>query len=133
MTKTSIHLTYNPSIWPIVEAWAGENHYALENNGETKRVYFRKSADAGAEIRVAISQATGIVQIEAWYSDLLQKELAIDSNSMYAALPRKEARAEIQNLLAALGAIPSDKTKTEKKGSIAFNLGRSIRKLSGKK
>jgi hypothetical protein len=133
MTKTSIHLKHGTNIWPLIEAWAGENHYVLENAGDTKRVYLRKSADAGAEIRVAISQSDGIVHIEAWYSDLLRKELAIDSNSLYAALPRKEASAEIQKLLTALGAAPSDKTKTKKKANIAFNLGRSIRKLSGKK
>lgn len=135
MTKTSIRLTYDPGIWPLIETWADENHYTLENTEETNWVYLRKSGDAGAEIRVAISQANGIVQIEAWYGDLLRKELAIDSNSLYAALPRKKAIAEIQKLLAALGAIPPDKTKAKKRktGNTAFKLGRSIRKLSGKK
>ena len=133
MAKTSIRLKHASSIWSVVEKWADENNYAPEEPGETSRLYLQKSADAGTTIRIAISQADEIVSIEAWYSDLLRKELAIDSTSLYAALPRKQASAELRNLLAALGAIPPDKAEPKKKASTAFKLGRSIRKLSGKK
>ena len=52
-----------------------------------------------------------------------------------ALLVSISASAEIQKLLTALGAIPPNKEKAKKKktGNTAFNLGRSIRKLSGKK
>jgi hypothetical protein len=133
MAKTSIQLNYAASVWPIVEKWAAENNYVLETPGDTTRLYLRKSKDESATISVSISQAGEVVQIRAWFSDLIRKELAIDSPSLYAALPRKEALSEIQKLLAALGAIPADKPKTKDKQNFAFNLGRSIRKLSGKK
>ena len=135
MAKTSIHLKYAPSIWPLVEKWADENKYALKSSGETSRLYQRELGNASTSVNVSISQANDAVQIEAWYSDLLRKEIEIDSLSLYAALPRKEASAEIQKLLAALGAIPPNREKAKKKktGNTAFNLGRSIRKLSGKK
>jgi hypothetical protein len=52
---------------------------------------------------------------------------------LYAALPRKQARSEIRNLLAELGYTPPDKAKKKDGQNFAFNLGRSVRKLSGKK
>ena len=133
MAKTSIYLNYTSSIWPVVEKWADENNYALETQAESTRLYLRNSKEAAAQIRVAISQVVEDVQIQAWFSDLIRKELEIDSTSLYAALPRKEAFSEIQKLLAALGTVPTRKAKTTKKGNLAFNLGRSIRKISGKK
>ena len=133
MAKTSIRLKYAPNVWPVVENWAGENQYVLEAPAETTRLYIRKSDDKSTKISVAISQTGENVRIRSWYSDLLRKELEIDSPSLYAALPRKEALSEIQKLLEALGAIQPDPTKTKGKQNFAFNLGRSIRKLSGKK
>ncbi len=133
MAKTSVHLNYASSIWPVVEKWAAENHYLLETHGESTRLYLRESKDASATINVAISQVDAGVKISAWFSDLIRKELAIDLSSIYAALPRKEAVSEIQELLAALGSAPASKAKTSKKSNAAFKLGRSLRKLSGKK
>ena len=133
MAKTSVHLNYASSIWPVVEKWAGENYYALETQSESTRRYLRSTKEASAKIRIAISQVNEDVQIQAWFSDLIRKELEIDSTSLYAALPRKEALSEIQKLLVALGTVPTSKAKTTKKRNLAFNLGRSIRKISGKK
>ena len=133
MAKTVIQLKYTSSIWPVVEKWAGENNYALENQAESTQAYLRNIQEASAQIHVAISQVDQDVQIQAWFSDLVRKELEVDSSSIYAALPRKEAVSEINNLLIALGAIPPKKTKPAKKRNLAFNLGRSIRKISGKK
>ena len=133
MAKTTVHLNYPSSIWPIVEKWAGQHNYALETSTESTRLYLRDSEETSAQIHVTLSQADKDVQIQAWFSDLIRKELEIDSPSVYAALPRKEAVSEINNLLAALGALPPKKTKPAKRGSLAFNLGRSIRKISGKK
>ena len=132
MAKTSIRLKYAPSIWPLVEKWADEHQYSLAAPGKTSRLYLRSLGDENNSINVSISQADDAVHIEAWYSDRLRKEIEIDSLSLYAALPRKEANTEIQTLLAAFGAIPHGKAK-KKTGSTAFNLGRSLRKLSGKK
>lgn len=133
MAKTSVHLNYASSVWPVVEKWAAENDYVLETHGESARLYLRESKEASAKISVAISQVDAGVKISAWFSDLIRKELAVDSSSLYAALPRKEALSEIQKLLAALGSAPASKAKTTKKSNTAFKLGRSIRKLSGKK
>lgn len=133
MAKTSVHLNYAPSIWPVVKKWAVENNYALETQAESTRLYLRNSKEASAKISVAISQVDKDVQIQAWFSDFVRKELEIDSPSLYAKLPRKEALSEIQKLLAALGTAPPRKAKTTKKGNLAFNFGRSIRKISGKK
>ena len=133
MAKTSAQFKYAGNIWPLVEKWAAENNYALGKIGESNRLYLRENIEAGARISVAISQVDENVRVNAWFSDMLRKELEIDSPSLYAALPRKEALAEIQKLLAALGAIPPGKAKTKANQNFAFNLGRSIRKLSGKK
>ena len=133
MAKTSVHLNVASSIWPVVEKWAAESNYVLETRGESARLYLRENKAASAKISVAISQVDAGVKISAWFSDLIRKELAVDSSSLYAALPRKEALSEIQKLLAALGAVPASKVKTRKKSNTAFKLGRSIRKLSGKK
>ena len=133
MAKTSVHLNYASSIWPVVEKWAGENYYALETQSESARRYLRSTKEASAKIRIAISQVNEDVQIQAWFSDFVRKELEIDSPSLYAKHPRKKALSEIQKLLAALGTAPPRKTKTTKKGNLAFNFGRSIRKISGKK
>ena len=133
MAKTTIKLKYAGSIWPVVENWADENDYALETPGESSRLYLRRSKETSVQIFVAFSQAGDQVQIKSWFSDLIRKELEINSPSLYAALPRKEAFSEIQKLLAALGAVSPRKPKTTGKKNLAFNLGRSIRKISGKK
>ena len=133
MAKTSIRLKSAGSIWSAAEKWAAENHYVLETPGESTRLYLRKNKEARGKISVAISQVDEDVHIKAWFSDLIRDELELDSLSLYSALPRKEALSEIQELAAALGYIPPGKSKTKKKRNIAFNLGRSIRKLSGKK
>lgn len=121
------------NIWPTVEQWAVENNYELETLGESARLYARISKDTSSKISVAITQVGADVRASAWYSDALRDELEIDSPSLYSLLPRKEALSEIQGLLAALGDIPPSKTQTKNKQNMAFNLGRSIRKLSGKK
>jgi len=131
MAKTCIQVKYAPSIWPIVEKWAVENKYLLEKPGEFTRLYLRTSKEASAKISIEISQIDDDVKIIAWFSDLIRKELEIDSPSLYSALPRKKALSEIQDLLSGLGTIPHRKPK--KKQNMAFNFGRSIRKLSGKK
>jgi hypothetical protein len=137
MTKTAIKLNFARSIWPMVEKWATEHNYQLETPGENPRLYVRKSADSSARINVTVSQIDTDVSINAWFSDAIRAELEIDAPSLYAglyaALPRKRALAEIQNLLAKLGYTPPDKTKKKDGQNFAFNLGRSVRKLSGKK
>jgi hypothetical protein len=133
MAKTIVRLNVSSSIWPVVEQWAGQHNYALETSTESTRLYLRNSEEANAQIHVALSQDDEHVQIQAWFSDLIRKELEIDSSSFYAALPRKEAVSEINNLIATLGVTPPKKAETTQKGSLAFNLGRSIRKISGKK
>ena len=133
MAKTTVHLKHSASIWPIVEKWAEAYKYALETQAESTREYLRNSSEASAQIHVEISQIDASVKIQAWFSDLIRKELEIDSASIYAALPRKEAVGEINNLLTALGTTPPKQPKKTKKQNLAFNLGRSIRKISGKK
>ena len=133
MAKTTVHLKHSASIWPIVEKWAEAHSYALEAQAESTREYLRKNADANAQIHLEISQVDTQVKIQAWFSDLIRKELEIDSASIYAALPRKEAVGEINNLLTALGTVPPKQPEKKKKRNLAYNLGRSIRKISGKK
>jgi hypothetical protein len=132
MAKTTVHLKRSASIWLDVEKWAEAYNYTLETQAESTREYLRNSSEASAQIHVEISQVDMDVKIQAWFSDLIRKELEIDSASIYAALPRKEAVGEINNLLTALGtALPKQQEK-KKKRNLAFNLGRSIRKISGK-
>ena len=133
MAKTTFKMQHAANIWPTVEQWAVENNYELETPGESTRLYARISKDTNSKISVAISQIGARVEINAWYSDVIQPELKIEATSLYAALPRKEALAEIQELLTALGFLPPNQKKTQHKQNLAFNLGRSIRKLSGKK
>jgi len=133
MTKTAIKLNFAQSIWPVVEKWAVENNYDLETPGENPRLYARKSEDSGARINITVSQIDTDVSINAWFSDAIRDELEIDSPSLYSALPRKQALSEIQNLLAEFGYTPPYKAKKKDQQNFAFNLGRSIRKLSGKK
>ena len=133
MAKTTVQLKYSASIWPVVEKWAEAYNYTLETQAESTREYQRTSPEASAVIHVAVSQVDKDVKIQSWFSDLIRKELEIDSSSIYAALPRKEAVAEVNNLLAALGAVPPKQQEKKKKRNLAYNLGRSIRKISGKK
>jgi hypothetical protein len=133
MAKTVFKMQYATNIWPAVEQWADGHHYRLEAPGESMRLYARISQDTNSNISVAISQNGGRVEINAWYSDVIRTELKIDATSLYAALPRKEALAEIQALLAALDYRPQNPKKAQNIQKRAFNLGRSIRKLSGKK
>lgn len=134
MAKTSVRLQYAANLWPLVEEWAGEHKYILRSSKESTRLFIQEQKETNAKIRVEISQVADAVQIYAWFSDLIRKELALDSASLYASLPRKEAFSEIQKLISMLGNTPVRKAKTAKKNrNIAFNLGRSIRKMSGKK
>jgi hypothetical protein len=132
MAKTTVHLKRSASIWLDVEKWAEAYNYTLETQAESTREYLRNSPEASAQIHVEISQVDMDVKIQAWFSDLIRKELEIDSASIYAALPRKEAVGEINNLLTALGTAPPKQQEKKKKRNLAFNLGRSIRKISGK-
>ena len=109
--KNIFSLNYAPNIWPVVEKWAAENNYALETQAESARLYLRNNKETNAKISVSISQVNEDVQIQAWFSDMVRKELEIDSPSLYAALPRKEAFSEIQKLLTALGTVPIQKSK----------------------
>jgi len=133
MTKTAIKLNFDNSIWPIVEKWAADHNYDLETPGENRRLYARKSEDSSARINITVSQVDTDVCINAWFSDAIRNELEIDSPSLYSVLPRKQALSEIQNLLAEFGHPPPNKAKKMDGQNFAFNLGRSIRKLSGKK
>jgi hypothetical protein len=133
MAKTAIKLNFARSIWPVVEKWAEDNRYNLETSDENSWLFVRKSEDSSAKIHVTFSQIGADVRISAWFSDSVRKELEIDSPSLYSALPRKQAVSEMQNLLAALGYTPPDHTKAKDRQNFAFNLGRSIRKLTGKK
>jgi hypothetical protein len=133
MAKSFFKMQYAASIWPEVEKWAVEHNYTLESPGENPRLYMRKSEDSSTKINVTVSQVDTDVRISAWFSDSIRDELEIDSPSLYSALPRKQALSEIQNLLAELGYTPPDKAKTKDRQNFAFNLGRSIRKFSGKK
>jgi len=133
MAKTSVQLKYPANIWPIVEKWAYEHNYVLETPGDSTRLYLRNDQEASAKLYILISQVDEDVQVKTWFSDLIRKELEIDSPSLYSALPRKEALSEIQELFTALGYNLTRKSKTRKKGNMAFNLGRSLRKFSGKK
>ena len=133
MAKTTVRLKQPASIWPVVEQWAEAHNYTLETQVESTRTYLRKVADASAQIHLEISQVDMDVKIQAWFSDLIRKELEIDSSSIYAALPRKEAVREINYLLTALGVAPPKQQEKKKKQNLAFNLARSIRKISGKK
>jgi hypothetical protein len=133
MTKTAIKLNFARSIWPVIEKWAEDTGYNLETSDENSRLYVRKSEDSNAKIYVTFSQVDADVRIKAWFSDPIRNELKIDSPSLYSALPRKQAVSEIQNLLVMLGHKPPDPTKAKDRQNFAFNLGRSIRKLTGKK
>jgi hypothetical protein len=132
MAKTSFRLKVGTSIWSVVEKWADENCFELETSDESNRLYLHHDVEADAKISADISQVVEDVHIEVWFSDLIRKELSIDSPSLYAALPRKEAFARIQKLLTKLSSSQPKKQKTAKRDSFAFNLGRSLRKLSGK-
>ena len=132
MSKTSIQFKHADNIWPIVEKWANENGYEQESASGSMRLYFRETPETSGRISLEIAQVDADVIIRAWYSDVVRNEMAIDSASLYSALPRIEAHSEIKTLSTALGYRSAGKTKSKKKKNIAFNFGRSIRKLSGK-
>ena len=133
MAKTTVQLKHPTSIWSVVEKWAEAYNYTLETQAESTRKYLRSSSEASATIHLEVSQVGSDIKIQSWFSDLIRKELEIDSSSIYAALPRKEAVAEINNLLTALGAVPPKQQGKKEKRNLAYKFGRSIRKISGKK
>jgi hypothetical protein len=132
MSKTTITLKNAERIWPVVEKWADAHDYTLDKSEESHRLYHKANKEGG-NIHVEISLTGQDWQLSAWYSDLLRKEMEIDTPNPYAALPRKEALAEIKDLLAGLGYKTTNKAKSKKKEPLAFKLGRSLRNLTGKK
>jgi hypothetical protein len=134
MTKTSVKLQPVSNIWPISEEWAAKHQYRLDQGRGSTRLFVQEQKKTNGKISVEITKTADSVHIHAWFSDWIRKELALDATSLYAALPRKEAFLEVQDLIARLGTTPVRKRKTTKrKKNSAFKLGRSIRKLSGKK
>jgi hypothetical protein len=132
MAKTTIVLKKTGKIWPVVENWAEAHDYIQEISDERSCLYHKENKDGGS-IHVGISLSGQDAELSAWYSDRLRKEMEIDTPNPYAALPRKEALAEIKTLLNGLGYDPTKQAKSVKKENLAFKLGRSIRNISGKK
>jgi hypothetical protein len=104
------------ALWPAVDEWAGAQGYRLIEPGDGRRLY-QKGEGILAGMRLLELRKTGDqVHLEAWVSArllarimsafILPSEITIESGGMKAVLPRKLGRAEVNDLLEALGQPP---------------------------
>jgi hypothetical protein len=111
--RTVREFPYRQDLWPTVESWAAQTGYAEREQSEHRRLYRRGGglllmAPAFVEIR---HEGRKVV-LEAWVkADLFvilnfftgeKPEVAIEPGGLSAAVPRKRARAAVNQLLARL-------------------------------
>jgi hypothetical protein len=101
--------TASADIWRVVEPWAEQSKYDLKRSTDLTRLYQRGHGVILAPMMLEISQTEDKVHIEAWVRAgffqrllalfLIPSEMGIDSGGMRLVLPRKTARAAINELL----------------------------------
>ena len=104
-------------IAPLVDAWAGANHYGFRGvSPDGTRNYQRGNGLVTGAMPLAIRQSGPAVHLEAWIHAtlaarifalfLIPSDMGIESGGVRGVLPRLMARDSVNKLLAQLGQPP---------------------------
>lgn len=114
--RTSRSFRCPDDIHPVVEAWAAKHGYRLKKTEGNRRFYHRGNWQLMAPACVQITQDGQNITLEAWVKadfylllSLLtgkQPEACLDSGGLVATIPRRIARAAVNELLDELGQKP---------------------------
>jgi hypothetical protein len=106
--RTYLTFTYDPPLWPLVDAWAERSRLVMDETGEMYRL-FRKPGFINCPVLFEITQSDAQVTIQAWAAPFLQgggwlpAEMELGSGDFTAILPRRNGRKILNQLLAELG------------------------------
>lgn len=114
--RTEIDFDYSGDAQKLVDEWAREHHYHLKGNENDMRVYQRGSGFWTAPMRLAFSQNSKNVHLEAYVFApflnrlisffIVPKESHLGSGGFVASVPRAMARKDVNQLLADFGQPP---------------------------
>ena len=115
--RTIREFSCKSDLWPIVDRWAAETGFVLDRNEELRRDYHKGHWLLMAPTHLEIHQERrGRVRLEAWVSaDFYmflslfsgrKPESRIESGGLTAVIPRKRARAAVNQLLAKFSQSP---------------------------
>lgn len=111
--RTVREFNYKGDLWALVDGWAAETGFKLQQQEESWRRYRKGGWLLMAPAFLEIRQDRGKVKLEAWVKadfflvvSLLtgkKAETGIEPGGLTAAVPRKRARADLNLLLQRLG------------------------------
>jgi hypothetical protein len=104
-------------IAPVVDAWAGSNHYGFRGlSPDGTRTYQRGNGIITGAMPLTVRQTGTGVHLEAWIHAtivaricavfLIPTDMSIDSGGFKGTIPRSIARDSVNKLLAQLGQPP---------------------------
>ena len=104
-------------ITPMVDAWAGSNHYGFRGvSADGTRNYQRGNGILTGAMPLTVLQTGAGVHLEAWIHStfvarisalfLIPADMGIESGGIRGALPRSMARNAVNRLLSELGQSP---------------------------
>ena len=106
------HFSIEADPWPIVNSWASEKGYKRVSGGGNQVLFQKGTGFLVAPQMLQITANGGDVHLEAWIRAglfvrlmslfLLPAEITIESGGFKAALPRKMARSDVNDLMARL-------------------------------
>lgn len=107
---------YHSDLWSVVDRWATENGFVLQQQDVSRRLYRRGRWLLFGPTMLEISEEQGAVTLQAWIKadlyllmDLFTKkapEVTIESGGFTAWVPRIKARNVVNRLLSTLGQKP---------------------------
>jgi hypothetical protein len=116
MTRTIRTFPTPEHFWPIVEAWAADKGFSCKSKQGTTRLYQKGIGLLVAPMLLQVTERGGTVTLEAWvYSGwlvrllslfMMPKEIGVETGGFKGLIPRKIARAAINELLPKLGQPP---------------------------
>jgi hypothetical protein len=105
-------------VWQAADSWAQRHGYKVVERGGDRRVYRKGMGFLTGFKMVSLSRAGEQAHLEAWVGALglarafslfiVPSEITIESDGMKAAVPRKQGRSEVNDLLQTLGQPPID-------------------------
>jgi hypothetical protein len=108
--------SYSEDLWPAVESWAAQTGFVEREKTADRRLYRKGGHLIMAPAFLEIRREGRRVVLEAWVkADLFlilsfltgqKPEIAIEPGALTAAIPRKRARAAVNQLLTRLGQKP---------------------------
>jgi hypothetical protein len=114
--RTTREFTYQPELWPLVEAWAAAAGFTLVDQQPNHRRYRKGNQLLSAPAFLELTREGDRVTLQAWIkADMYlimalltgkPPEAGIESGGLTAWIPRQRARKAINPLLEQLGQQP---------------------------